>query len=177
MTRATIANSSWTYRRRTAIAVALTAGASIAAVATVALGQGSAAPPFLMATMDPQRIVETADKAVRHVAIEIDATPDQQERMRAIVKALVTDVVPLRDKAASARERGRLVLTQPTVDRALLEQLRVEQLSLADALSKRVTQAVGDMASVLTYDQRRQIDSRIAAMRERRGWWMPWQRG
>lgn len=97
--------------------------------------------------------------------------------MRAIVKGLVKDVVPLRERVSSARERGRLALTQLTVDRAVLEQLRVEQLSIAETVSKRVTQAIGDMAAVLTPEQRRQIDARMSEMRERRGGWMPWRRG
>ena len=77
----------------------------------------------------------------------------------------------------SARQRGRVLLTQPSVDRAAIEALRVEQMALADAASKRFTQALGDVAEVLTPEQRRKIDDRLTEMRERRGFWHGWRRG
>ena len=83
----------------------------------------------------------------------------------------------MREKALSARQRGRVLLTQPSVDRAAIEALRTEQLALADAASKRFTQALGDAAEVLTPEQRRKIDDRLTEMRERRGFWHGWRRG
>jgi Spy/CpxP family protein refolding chaperone len=83
----------------------------------------------------------------------------------------------MRDKAVSARQRGRVLLTQPTVDRAAIEALRAEQLSLADAASKRFAQAVGDAAEALTPEQRRKLDERITEFREHRGFWHGWRRG
>ena len=70
-----------------------------------------------------------------------------------------------------------MLLTQPTVDRSAIEALRAEQLSLADAASKRFAQALGDAAEVLTPEQRRKIDDRLTELRERRGFWHRWHRG
>ena len=75
------------------------------------------------------------------------------------------------------RQRGRVLLTQPTVDRAAIEALRAEQMALADEASKRFAQAVGDVAEVLTPEQRRKIDERVTEWRERRGFWHGWRRG
>ena len=83
----------------------------------------------------------------------------------------------MREKVMSARQRGRVLLTQPSIDRAAIEALRVEQIALADAASKRFTQALGDVAEVLTPEQRRKIDDRLTEMRERRGFWHGWRRG
>jgi periplasmic protein CpxP/Spy len=77
----------------------------------------------------------------------------------------------------SARQRGRTLLTQPGIDRAAIEAFRAEQLALADAASKRLTQALGDAAEVLTPEQRRRLDERLAELRERRGFWQGWRRG
>ena len=41
---------------------------------------------FMGGSFDPVRVEEGADRAVRHLAIEIDATTEQQEKLRAIVK-------------------------------------------------------------------------------------------
>jgi len=100
---------------------------------------------------------------VRHVAIEIDATTDQQEKLRGIVRGAVKDLVPMRDKAKAARATARDLLIQQTIDRAAIERFRTEQLALADAFSKRVAQAIGDMGEILTPEQRRKLADRMPA--------------
>jgi protein CpxP len=164
---------SWLFVITIALAAALTG-----AVASRAVSQHRWHGPGLMGgAFDPALVEDGADRAVRHVAIEIDATGEQQDKLRAIVKGAVKDLLPIREKALSARQRGRVLLTQPSVDRAAIEALRTEQLALADAASKRFTQALGDVAEVLTPEQRRKIDDRLTEMRERRGFWHGWRRG
>ena len=93
---------------------------------------------------------------------------------RAITKDAVKDLIPMREKAVAARERAHTLLTQPSVDRAAIESFRAEQVALADAASKRITQALGDAAEVLTPEQRRKIDEHLTA---RRAFWQRWHRG
>jgi Spy/CpxP family protein refolding chaperone len=112
---------------------------------------------------------------LRHLAIEIDASSEQQEKLRTIVRAAVRDLVPLHEKAHAARERARQLLTQPTVDRAAIEAFRAEQIAQVDAASKRLTQAVTEAAEVLTPQQRQQISDHL---QQRRGPpWRRWHRG
>jgi Spy/CpxP family protein refolding chaperone len=127
---------------------------------------------FMMGQMDPAQIEDRADRMVRHLAIEVDATAEQQERLRAVVKSAVKDLLPMREKAQSARQRGRELLTQATIDRAAIEAFRAEQIAQVDAISKRVAQAVTDAASVLTVEQRRKIEEHT---RPRPGFW-GWRR-
>ena len=110
---------------------------------------------------DPARAGERADRMVRHMAIELDATDAQQDKIRSVVKAAVTDLVPMREKAQSARQKARELLTQPTIDRAQIEKFRTEQLALAEAFTKRVAQAVGDAAEILTPEQRLKLSERL----------------
>ena len=65
---------------------------------------------------DPAQAEDRADRAVRHLAIELDATDAQQEKLRAITKAAVKDLIPLREKVQSARLKARELLTQTTSD-------------------------------------------------------------
>ena len=95
---------------------------------------------------------------VRHLAIEIDATSQQQERLRVIAQAAVRDLMPMREQAQAARARAPALLTQPSVDRAAIEAFRAEQLALADAASRRIAQALADAAEVLSPEQRRKIE-------------------
>jgi len=124
--------------------------------------------------MTPAQFEDRADRAVRHLAIEIDANADQQAKLQGIVKAAIKDLVPMREKVMAARQRARELLTQATIDRAAIETLRTEQIATVDALSKRVAQAMGDAAEVLTPDQRRKIDDLLPP---RGNPWHLWHRG
>jgi Spy/CpxP family protein refolding chaperone len=151
------------------VAAVIAAGLTGAAV-TTAFSQG---PGFghgfgpgrwhvhFMGPLDPAQIEDHADRMVRHVAIEIDATADQQDKLRALVKGTVKDLVPMRDKTQAARAKARELLTQQAIDRAEIERFRTEQVALADAFSKRVTLAIGDAAEILTPEQRRKLADRL----------------
>jgi Spy/CpxP family protein refolding chaperone len=117
-----------------------------------------------------------ADRAVRHLAIEIDATAEQQDKLRAIVRDAVKDLLPVREKMMAARGAARELLTQQTVDRAAIEKFRADMIATHDAVSKRVVQAVADAAEVLTPEQRRKISDMVAARRSHWGGG-PWGHG
>jgi Spy/CpxP family protein refolding chaperone len=127
----------------------------------------------MFAPFDPGRAEERADRAVRHLAIEVDATNEQQDKLRAVAKAAVRDLVPMREQAHAARVKARELLTRETVDRAELERFRTEQLALADAFSKRIAQAIGNAAEILTAEQRRKINDHFPPAR---GFGPPWRR-
>jgi Spy/CpxP family protein refolding chaperone len=133
-------------------------------------------PGFMQGDIDPARAADRADRMIRHIAVEIDATPEQQEKLRAIVSDAVKDLLPLRETARTARQRARGLLTQPTIDRTAIEAFRTEQMAALDNVSRRLTQALADAADVLTPEQRRQLDDRLTELREHRGFWMPWRR-
>jgi Spy/CpxP family protein refolding chaperone len=115
-------------------------------------------------SFDPAQAEDRADRMVRHMAIELDATDAQQDKLRAVVKTAVKDLIPLRERAQSARLKARELLTQPTIDRAEIEKFRTEQVALADTFTKRVSQAIGDAAEILTPDQRRKLNDRLPPM-------------
>ncbi|WP_129608152.1 Spy/CpxP family protein refolding chaperone, partial [Rhodoplanes serenus] len=120
---------------------------------------------------DPAQAEQRADRMVRHLAVELDASTEQQEKLRTIVRAAVKDVLPVREKMRAARGQARDLLLAQTVDRAGIEKLRAEQMALADATSKRVAQALGDAAEVLTPEQRRKLEDRMSSFGLMRGFW------
>jgi Spy/CpxP family protein refolding chaperone len=147
-----------------ALAVALGAGGVVAAqnfgppgFGPRAMMMGGGGPM----NMDPAQMAEMADRGVRHVAIEIDATPEQTDKLRAIARDLVKDLAPLRGARQQAAEKIRSLLTQPTVDKAAVEAFRAEQIGKMDSASKRVAQAVDDAADVLTAEQRQKLANRM----------------
>jgi Spy/CpxP family protein refolding chaperone len=102
-----------------------------------------------------------ADRMVRHLSIEIDATAEQQDKLRAIVRDAVKDLLPMREKVLTARATARELLTQQTIDRTAIEKFRADQIAFHDAASKRLVQAVADAAEVLTPEQRRKISDML----------------
>ena len=114
---------------------------------------------------DPARLEEYLDRGLKHFYVELDATPEQQRRLEPIVKEAARELLPLREKLHAARRRGLERLTAPAVDRGAIESLRVEQLQLAETGSRRLAQALADVAEVLTPEQRKAIAERMARHR------------
>ncbi len=167
------------FRRVLAIAAVVL----VAALAGAAITKAASGPRpfghgwhggFMGGPMSHTRIEDRADRMVRHLAVEIDATAEQQDKLRAMMKTAVNDVLPAREKAWTARMKARDILTQPTVDRAELEKLRTEQIALADSVSKRISQALADAAEVLTPEQRKKLNDHVPPMG---GYWHGWRRG
>lgn len=161
----------WLFITTVAVAAAFTGGLTTRAVTQGGYWHG---PSFMRVPLTAAEIEDKADRGIRHAAIEIDATSEQQDKLRAITKAALKDLLPLREKAQAARQRAATLLTQPNIDRAAIEAFRVEQMLLAEAASKRFAQAVADVSEVLTSDQRRKVSEFIE---RRRGYWRGWHRG
>lgn len=182
-------------RRRGLVVAAIAGGAAVAAFVSFAPGQwrsgdmptlgglAAAAAPIeggfpaewgspLYDRMVDAVIAYHADRAIRHLAVEIDASQQQQDKLRAIADGAVKDLLPVRQKLMAARASARDLLTRETVDRAAIEQFRTDMLATHDAVSKRIVQAAADAAEVLTPEQRR----KIADMADHHGRWGhgPW---
>ena len=116
---------------------------------------------FMGAPVDPARLDEHLERMLKHVYVEIDATDAQKQLLAPIVKNAARDLLPLRARFHDARRQAVELLSRDSVDRAALETLRDAQLQLADQASRRFTQALADIADVLTPEQRRQLAERI----------------
>jgi Spy/CpxP family protein refolding chaperone len=169
--------------RRGTFAIALIAVALLAGVAGSLLSSAFAqgfGPPFgwhhgggmFGAPMTPTQIDDRIDRMTKHMAIELDATADQQAKVASITKAAVSDLRAMREKALATRAQAVTLLTAPTIDRTAIERLRTEQMALADSASKRIAQALADVAEVLNPEQRRKVSDWITS-----GPWARWHRG
>ena len=114
---------------------------------------------------------ERIERMVKHLAVEVDATPEQQQKLSAIAKGAANDLAPLRGQAMETRKQAMELLSAPNIDRAAIEKLRVSKLQRADAASKRITQAFADAAEVLTPEQRKKLAEHAGRMRGHRRPW------
>jgi Spy/CpxP family protein refolding chaperone len=161
------------FWRRTSVKLGAVA---LAAVALAACGHGGPrgggfgdGPRGMRgAAMDPQQVDARIDRMVQWVLSDVNATDDQKQKVSAIAKSAAADLRPLYGKAREARRAGVDLLAQPSVDRSALERLRAEQSQAMDAGSKRVTQALADIADVLTPEQRLRLKERMEQRRQRR---------
>ena len=126
---------------------------------------------FARGPIDPERAAKHAERRAKHFAIEVDATPEQTQKLVDISKSLVADVLPIRKKIRQARKDAIALFTSENIDRTAIEQLRTQQLAEFDAVSKRVSTALADAAEVLTGEQRQKVNEWIEKRKKRRGWW------
>ena len=112
---------------------------------------------FMDQPMDPAKLDERIEHMVKHLAVDIGATPEQTGRLVAIAKSAARELRPLRVKAREARKQAMELLAAPSIDRGAIERLRAEQIQAADAASRRFTQALVDVAEILTPEQRMKL--------------------
>jgi Spy/CpxP family protein refolding chaperone len=118
-------------------------------------------PGSLMAgTTDPAQMDEHVERMVKHLAVEVDATPEQREKLTAIAQGAARDLAPMAGRMKSARQQAFDLMGAEKVDRAAIENLRAEQIALMDAATKRLTRALADAADVLSVEQRRKLAER-----------------
>jgi LTXXQ motif family protein len=101
------------------------------------------------------------ERIVNRVLWVVDGSTDQKQKIGTILRSAADDLYPLREKHMEGRQQIREVLAAPTIDRAKLEALRVQQMQLADAASKRITAAIADAGDVLTPAQRAELGKRF----------------
>ena len=139
----------------------LTAGVGVLA----AQGMGVMSHGMMMdASATPAEISARVDHMLKHVYVEIDATPAQQAKIGPLVQQAVTDLLPLRSQLRADHDQFLAALTQTTVDRNSLEAARESHLQLADQASKRIVQLLGDVGGILTPTQRQALANHMQQM-------------
>ena len=105
------------------------------------------------------------ERIVKHAAIEIDATQEQQENITALVTAVAKDMKPVHDRMRATGKEIHELLLADTIDRAALERLRAERLADAERISKDLVSTLADVAEILSLEQRRVLNERIEQFR------------
>jgi len=160
------------FFRRAAIAAVIAALATGVGLTAFAYGHGGGGwhrGGFMGDHLDPAKLDAHLDRMLKHLYVEVDATDTQKQQLGPIVKAAARDLLPMRDRMRDARLQAVALLSQPSIDRAAIEALRANQLQLAEQASKRFTQALADVADVLTPEQRKQLTERMSRWRGHRG--------
>ena len=119
--------------------------------------------PGMMFRGSPERIGRMVD-------FMLDGLHPSDAQRSQIKQIAIQAAVDLKAQAAAGkglRQRGMQIFTAPTVDAAAAEQMRQQMLQQHDQMSRRVTQAMLDVARVLTPEQRATIGERMRDRQER----------
>lgn len=132
----------------TTMMAALLAGSLVATAGSFAYAKtdGQAFDPAKF----QQRIEARVDKALTGT----DATADQKKQVAGILENAFKDMKPLHAQRVENRKAMEAALQAPTIDPARIEQIRVEQMKVADQSSQRFTKALTDAGNVLSASQR-----------------------
>jgi Spy/CpxP family protein refolding chaperone len=104
--------------------------------------------------MDAATIDEFAERIAKRLAVEVDATVEQQDKILGIASSALKDLLSLGKQLEAGRTQGLQVFKQPIIDRAAIAKLSGEQMVRAEEASRRLVKALHDATEVLTPEQR-----------------------
>jgi Spy/CpxP family protein refolding chaperone len=133
----------------------------------VALGVGGAAA--VAAGMDPMAWRQGArltfvQRAVARALDSVGASAAQEAKVHDIIAAKFAEIAPKPDDHAALRKQALELLAAPTIDRAAVERLRADAVTMFDAKSKAIVGGLLDVADQLTPPQRAQLAAEVADM-------------
>ncbi len=97
------------------------------------------------------------DRMMQRMLDRVHATPEQRERIRGFQKSGMESNRPLMEQMRGLMQQRMQLLAAPTIDLGALENLRSKQMTVADQMSKNMTQTQYEVALVLTPAQRQQM--------------------
>jgi protein CpxP len=115
----------------------------------------------------PEHVKEHAEFFVGFALHRLDATDEQQDKVQSILDGAIDEAFPIVQEHRANKDELRTILAGPTIDRAAIEKLRVEEIALVDSLSKTLAGAIADSAEVLTLEQRTELAERLERFHRR----------
>lgn len=116
----------------------------------------------------PEPLAERAEQAFDAV----DATDAQRTEARSVLAHRREALAGFRDEGEQLRARFRALFLAPEIDRAALEDARIDAVDLLDRSTSVSLGMLADLAEVFTPEQRAVFQERREQMRER---WSRWR--
>ena len=136
-------------------------GVSAATFSASVLAQAGATAPGAERSQrggfDPQRFQARRDERLRQMLGQVGASEQQITQIQGIWRTAQTDLAALGTERRAGRQAIGAALALPVIDRRAIEQLRAQQMQLADRSSQRMTTAMADAAEVLDPQQRQKL--------------------
>jgi Spy/CpxP family protein refolding chaperone len=146
--------------------------AAVTAIGLAAAATGDFGPGFGMGghMMHAHMGMGFAEHRMGYVLDQIDATPEQEDKLWAIIDSTRSELRPAFREFQETREAIAGILGAPTIDRAALEKLRSDRIATIDATSRKMTDALVQAAEVLTPEQRAKLLEHLKERRSHGRW-------
>lgn len=115
---------------------------------------------------------------MEHMLDLVDASDAQRAQIKQIMEAAHADLKAQHEGSRKLHEQGLALFTAPNIDAAAIESLRQQMSAQHELNSKRMSQAMVEVARVLTPEQRakmaermKKMQARMAKHMEMRGGW------
>jgi len=118
---------------------------------------GAGGPGMMMFGGPPEHV----GRAVDHMLDGLNASDAQRSQIKQIAIAAASDLKTQRDAGRGLREKAMQIFAAPTVDASAAESVRQQISAQHEQGSKRMLQAMLDVAKVLTPEQRAQFGERM----------------
>ena len=112
---------------------------------------------------------EHMGRMIDHMLDGLNASDAQRGQIKQIAAGAATDLKAQGEAGRALRQRAMQAFTAPTVDAGAVEQVRQQMLQQHDQMSRRMTQAMLDVARVLTPEQRARLGERMRDRQARDG--------
>lgn len=134
-------------------------GAVAGSLATVGVGAHAftKVTRFVHHSHDPAEVAERINYKMGWVLQKLDATPEQEVEIKAIVDQGVETLMPMFQGRGEVRAAMLEMLTAESIDRDEVEAMRQSHLDLADNASAEFAELLVQVAEVLTPEQRAQV--------------------
>jgi uncharacterized membrane protein len=106
---------------------------------------------------DPDMVQARIEFATDWILSRVEASDEQRQQVKAIVQATAQDLAPMREQHHQNKQTMLQSLTQPTINRTALGDIRRAELQLVERASERMVAALADVAEVLTPEQRTRL--------------------
>jgi Spy/CpxP family protein refolding chaperone len=104
---------------------------------------------------------EHMGRMIDHMLDGLNASDAQRGQIKQIAAGAAADLKAQAESGRALRQRAMQAFTAPTVDAAAVEQVRQQMLQQHDQMSRRMTQAMLDVARVLSPEQRARLGERM----------------
>ncbi|MGE3645843.1 MAG: Spy/CpxP family protein refolding chaperone [Beijerinckiaceae bacterium] len=106
---------------------------------------------------DPATMGPRIDFGVDMILGRVGANEDQKKKVASTIKGIAQQAPDFRKGNMEAREQMLKLLKAEKFDKVELERLRAERIKAIDEASKKVVQALGEVADTLTPKQRQEL--------------------
>jgi protein CpxP len=104
---------------------------------------------------------ERMGRMMDHMLEGLGASDAQRTQIKQIAQSAAADLKAQREAGRGMHERALQLFTAPNVDAGAVESMRQQMLARHDQASKRITQAMLEIARVLTPEQRAKLGERM----------------